>query len=314
GVEAADAAPLFTPTCYAYAVSQVLVQMLGRAPICPIRTGFKYPILILEAIDRFRLRGLSANPTSFKMLLKAAADVDLPLDTLRYAMGGGQFLSREVVTGMEGRFPGCRVVNQYGCTENSPRIAYHWVAAGEEPLPGKSLPVGKAVAGTEIRISDEGQVLVRGTSLMSRYWQMPEETARRTIEGWYATGDVGFLDGNGDLVLIGRLSDVINVGNEKVSPGEVEGFLEQAPGVAEAAVFGTDDPLLGEAVEAIVVPRDGHHLSPEDTLRSVRAHLKAFVSAYKMPRRVHLRKALPRNLYGKLDRSRLVAWARDEAS
>jgi acyl-CoA synthetase (AMP-forming)/AMP-acid ligase II len=314
GVEAADAAPLFTPTCYAYAVSQVLVQMLGRAPICPIRTGFKYPILILEAIDALRLRGLSANPTSFKMLLKAAADVTLPLDSLRYAMGGGQFLSREVVDGMERRFRGCRVVNQYGCTENSPRIAYHWVSEGEEPLPGKSLPVGKAVAGTEIRISDEGQVLVRGTSLMSRYWQMPEETARRMIDGWYTTGDVGFQDAAGDLVLIGRLSDVINVGNEKVSPGEVEGFLEQAPGVAEAAVFGTDDPLLGEAVEAIVVPRDGHRVSPDEMLRSVRAHLKAFVSAYKMPRRVHLRKALPRNLYGKLDRSRLVAWARDEAS
>jgi acyl-CoA synthetase (AMP-forming)/AMP-acid ligase II len=173
--------------------------------------------------------------------------------------------------------------------------------------------VGKAVAGTEIRISDQGQVLVRGTSLMSRYWQMPEETARRMIDGWYTTGDVGFLDASGDLVLIGRLSDVINVGNEKVSPGEVEGFLEQAPGIAEAAVFGTDDPLLGEAVEAIIVPRDGRQVSADEQLREVRTHLKQFVSAYKIPRRVYVRTALPRNLYGKLDRSRLVAWARDEA-
>lgn len=324
GVESADAAPLFTPTCYAYAVSQVLVQMLGRAPICPVRTGFKYPVLILEAIDSFRLRGLSANPTSFKMLLKAAAESELSLDSLRYAMGGGQFLAREVVDAMERRFRGCRVVNQYGCTENSPRIAYHWVEPGEQPLPGKSLPVGKAVAGTELRIAAEGaspatpgemgQVLVRGTSLMSRYWAMPEETARRTIDGWYTTGDVGFVDGNGDLVLVGRLSDVINVGNEKVTPGEVEGFMEQAPGVAEAAVFGTDDPLLGEAVEAIVVPRDGSHASADEMLRAVRAHLKAFVSAYKMPRRVHLRKTLPRNLYGKLDRSRLREWAEQETS
>jgi long-chain acyl-CoA synthetase len=189
-------------------------------------------------------------------------------------------------------------------------------------MPGKSLPVGRAVAGSEIRIASQGviptpagevgQVLVRGTSLMSRYWAMPEETARRVIEGWYATGDVGFLDGEGNLVLIGRLSDVISVGNEKVSPGEVEGFVEKTPGVAEAAVFGIDDPLLGEAVEAIVVPTGGSRASEADVLRAVRAQLKPFVSAHKMPRRVHLRKTLPLNLYGKLDRSRLRAWAEDK--
>ena len=320
GVESADRSPLFTPTCYAYAVSQVLVQMLGRAPICPIRNGLKYPVLILEAIAEHRIRGLSANPTSFKILLKTAAETDLDLRSLRYAMGGGQFLARDVVDAMEARF-GCRVVNQYGCTENSPRICFHWVRDGELPMPGRSLPVGKGVRGTELRVAAEGatpvadggtgQVLVRGTSLMSRYWRMPRETADRFADGWLKTGDVGMLDPEGNLVLIGRLSDVINVGNEKVNPGEVEGYLQEMPQVQEAALFGTGDALLGEAVEAIVVPRDGASLDDAGATRMARLHLKKLVSAHKIPRRVHVRRSLPRNLYGKLDRKRLAEWAAD---
>lgn len=320
GVESADSSPLFTPTCYAYAVSQVLVQTMGRAAICPIRNGLKYPILILEAIAEHRIRGLSANPTSFKILLKTAAETDLDLRSLRYAMGGGQFLARDVVDGMEARF-GCRVVNQYGCTENSPRICFHWVRDGEQPMPGRSLPVGKGVRGTEIRIAAEGsapvalgetgQVLVRGTSLMSRYWRMPRETEDRFVDGWLKTGDVGALDPEGNLVLIGRLSDVINVGNEKVNPGEVEGYLQEMAQVQEAALFGTGDALLGEAVEAIVVPRDGASLDDAIATKLARLHLKKLVSAHKIPRKVHVRKSLPRNLYGKLDRKRLAEWAAD---
>jgi len=317
-VSESDSSPLFTPTCYAYAVSQVLVQLLAGAAICPIKHGLRYPILILEAIERFRLRGMSANPTSFKILLKTAEREKLDLSSLRYAMGGGQFLARDVVDAMQRRFTNSRVVNQYGCTENSPRICYHWVRDNEQPLPGKSLPVGKAVRGTELIVAgsdgvpvphgEVGQVLVRGTSLMRGYWNMPAETEARFVKGWFQTGDLGILDPEGNLVLIGRLSDSINVGNEKVHPGEIEGYIQELPSIQEAAVFGASDPLFGEVVEAVVVPADGVPLDSGDATLQVREHLKHMVSAYKIPRRVHIASSLPRNLYGKLDRKRLQEW------
>jgi acyl-CoA synthetase (AMP-forming)/AMP-acid ligase II len=146
---------------------------------------------------------------------------------------------------------------------------------------------------------------------MDRYWRMPKETSDRFVDGWLKTGDVGMFDPEGNVVLIGRLSDVINVGNEKVNPGEVEGYLQEMPQVQEAALFGTSDALLGEAVEAIVVPRDGARVSDDEVSKLARIHLKKLVSAHKIPRRVHVRKSLPRNLYGKLDRKRLTEWAAD---
>jgi acyl-CoA synthetase (AMP-forming)/AMP-acid ligase II len=321
-VERMDSALLFTPTCYAYAVSQVLVQALASAAICPVNKGLKYPILLLEAISKFRIRGVSANPTSFKILLGTQTSSSVDLSSLRYAQSGGQFLSPELVEGIRMRFSNSRVVNQYGCTENSPRICYHWVRDGEQPLPGCSLPVGKGVRGTEILLADEagrrvpagdtGQILVRGTSLMSGYWKMPEQTASRFVDGWFATGDLGRLDPAGNLIVVGRLTDVINIGNEKVTPGEVEAFIQQLASVDEAAVFGVADPLFGEAVEAIVVVRPNTAADEETVTREIRAHLRGLVSPFKIPRRVHFRANLPRTLYGKLDRKRLAEWAKGD--
>ena len=319
-VESADSALLFTPTCYAYAVSQVLVQALAAAAICPVNKGLKYPILILEAISQFGIRGVSANPTSFKILLGTQTSSSVDLSSLRYAQSGGQFLSPELVEAIRMRFSNSRVVNQYGCTENSPRICYHWVQDGEQPLPGCSLPVGTAVRGTEILLADEGgravplgetgQILVQGTSLMSGYWKMPEQTASRFVDGWFATGDLGRLDPAGNLIVVGRLTDVINIGNEKVTPGEVEAFMQQLASVDEAAVYGVADPLFGEAVEAIVVLRPNTAADEETVTREIRAHLRGLVSPFKIPRQVHFRDNLPRTLYGKLDRKRLAEWAK----
>ena len=157
---------------------------------------------------------------------------------------------------------------------------------------------------------ETGQILVRGTSLMSGYWKMPEQTASRFVDGWFATGDLGRLDPAGNLIVVGRLTDVINIGNEKVTPGEVEAFIQQLASVDEAAVFGVADPLFGEAVEAIVVVKPNTAVDEETVTREIRAHLRGLVSPFKIPRQVHFRANLPRTLYGKLDRKRLAEWAK----
>ena len=123
---------------------------------------------------------------------------------------------------------------------------------------------------------------------MSGYWKMPEQTASRFVDGWFATGDLGRLDPAGNLIVVGRLTDVINIGNEKVTPGEVEAFIQQLASVDEAAVFGVADPLFGEAVEAIVVVRPNTAADGETVTREIRAHLRGLVSPFKIPRQVSL--------------------------
>ena len=146
-VESADSALLFTPTCYAYAVSQVLVQALAGAAICPVSKGLKYPILILEAISQFGIRGVSANPTSFKILLGTQTSSSVDLSSLRYAQSGGQFLSPELVEAIRMRFSNSRVVNQYGCTGIHPESAITGCRTESNRFRAVRSPSGQASAG-----------------------------------------------------------------------------------------------------------------------------------------------------------------------
>jgi long-chain acyl-CoA synthetase len=236
---------------------------------------------------------------------------DLDLSGVRYAMTGGQFLDLGLVDRIRGFFPGTRVVNMYGCSENSPRIAYHYVDGRSGMDDEGYFAVGRAVEGTEIRIAGDdgrpiapgavGEVHVRGTSLMRGYWRDTAATHERIRDGWFNSRDLGYFDRDGNLHLTGRTSSIINIGNEKVSPEEVEKVLSEVPGVAEAAVYGVSDPLLGEAVHAQVVPKPGAQVLTQD----LRAHCRRKVSGYKVPRRIHVVSTLPKTHYGKIDRARL---------
>ena len=171
--------------------------------------------------------------------------------------------------------------------------------------------VGRAVAGTRLRVEvaggqeaspgQTGEVVVGGTSLMRGYWRDAGATGERLASGWFHTRDLGYLDEDGRLHLVGRESTLINVGNEKVSPEEVEKVLMAASGVDKAAVYGVPDPLLGESVRALVVAAPGASLGATD----VQTHCRGKISGYKIPRRVRFVESLPETLYGKIDRKRL---------
>jgi malonyl-CoA/methylmalonyl-CoA synthetase len=131
---------------------------------------------------------------------------------------------------------------------------------------------------------------------------MPEKTREEfTADGWFRTGDVGRLDEAGVLTLIGRSKDLIISGGFNVYPAEIEGRINDLPGVAESAVVGVPHPDFGEAVVAVVVPRDGAALQPA----AIVAELKSAIAHFKVPKHVKLVDALPRNAMGKVQKKLL---------
>ncbi len=316
----ADGSPVFTPPCYAYSLSLNLTHLWSGAAMLPVPAGLMFPIEILQGIAQHRLTGVSATPTAFRLLAQVDPDAPVDLTSVRYVMTGGQFLDLRLVRTLGELFPKADVVNMYGCSENSPRISY-LVVDGQHGLDDAGYyAVGRAVDGTRIEILDgegrpvapgtTGEVVISGTSLMRGYWRDPESTAERLVDGRFHTRDLGYLDAEGLLHLTGRATSIINIGNEKVSPEEVEKVLAGVEGVREAAVYGAPDPMLGESVHALVVLEPGARVQVTDLQR----HCRRVVSGYKVPRRIDIVATLPRTLYGKIDRTRLTEMARENAT
>ncbi|HRP67556.1 MAG TPA: fatty acid--CoA ligase family protein, partial [Thauera sp.] len=149
---------------------------------------------------------------------------------------------------------------------------------------------------------ESGEIWLRGVTVMQGYWRNPEATAAAMHEGWFRTGDVGYVDEEGFLFVVDRIKDVINRCGEKIAAAEVESCLLQQPEVLEAAVFAVPDEETGEAIAAVVSVREGSGLDAQ----ALRAHVGAHLAAYKVPAVVHvLTDALPRNPAGKLLKAQL---------
>jgi malonyl-CoA/methylmalonyl-CoA synthetase len=177
--------------------------------------------------------------------------------------------------------------------------------------------VGRPLPGVGVRVVDDtgqplgaaavGHVQVRGPNVFAGYWRMPEKTAEEfttDAEGrrWFKTGDVGEWTADGYLRIVGRSKDVVITGGYNVYPAEVEGFLNELPGVLESAVIGVPHPDFGEAVVAVVVPRPGAE-PPEP--QALVAALKARIAGFKVPKQVVVAEALPRNVMGKVQKNLL---------
>ena len=170
--------------------------------------------------------------------------------------------------------------------------------------------VGFALPGVGLRVACDdgsegepiGAVEVRGPSVFQGYWRMPEKTAEEfTADGWFKTGDVGQLDAQGRLTLIGRSKDLIISGGYNVYPAEVEGYLNELPGVDESAVIGVPHADLGEAVIAVVVARAGSVVDASACM----AALKQRIAGFKVPKHVVVADQLPRNAMGKVQKALL---------
>jgi acyl-CoA synthetase (AMP-forming)/AMP-acid ligase II len=191
----------------------------------------------------------------------------------------------------------------YGLTETTTRACY----VPPERLDQKRGSCGRPLRGLELRITDPdgrvlppeqvGEVEVRGPNVMLGYFEEPELTRRTIVDGWLKTGDLGRLDSESYLYLEGRTKDIIKCAGERISPAEIEGALLTHPGVADAAVVGIPDPILGEAVKAFVIPRQ-EAPDPGD----LRRHCALNLSHHKIPREFAIVRELPRTPTGKVQR------------
>ncbi len=172
--------------------------------------------------------------------------------------------------------------------------------------------VGPALPGVGLRIHDDegrpcsadqiGHIQVRGPNVFAGYWQMPEKTKEEfSADGWFKTGDVGRIDTHGYVSIVGRSKDLIISGGFNVYPAEVEGFLNELPGVAESAVIGVPHPDFGEAVVAVLTPKPGATLQPAEMIAS----MKGRIAGFKVPKVMLVAAELPRNAMGKVQKKLL---------
>ncbi|WP_426502659.1 class I adenylate-forming enzyme family protein [Dactylosporangium sp. McL0621] len=247
------------------------------------------PAAWLALAAQHRVQVAAVVPSMLVMLL-AHDPAKHDLSTLQRVYSGAAPLPRAVAEAFERAVPSARVLEGYGCTETGGILT---ATPPDAPRPGT---VGRAVPGVELRLAEDGEIVVRGANVMSGYWR-----GEPVAGGWFATGDIGRLDEDGYLTIVDRKKDIIIRGGFNVYPRDVEDVLAQHPAVAMAAVVGRPDERLGEEVVAFVVLREP--CEPAD--------LEAFagerLAPTKRPRDIRIVEEIPLTSVGKLNRKALRA-------
>jgi long-chain acyl-CoA synthetase len=287
------AVPLFHNTGFADQLTQML--LVGGA--VDVLREFHTEAAI-EALARRPATYLIAVPSIYRLLMLHDR-ADEAFRVCRVAVYGGAPMPAPWIEELAARHPALRLFNCYGLTEFT---SVSHLLDPEYALV-RSDSVGRPVEGVGHRIAGDGEIWLSGPTRMTGYWRAEEET-RRVLNGeWLRTGDLGRIDGDGFLTVLGRSADVINRGGEKIYAVSVETALSGLPTVTEAAVVGAPHEILQERVLAFVVPRAGFDEE------AARRHLVERVPDYAVPERFVLADELPRNAAGKIDRTVLRAEA-----
>jgi len=240
-------------------------------------------------------------PTMYVQMLHHPDRKKFDLSSLRRCLSGGAPIAIETMQAWKRDF-GFDISEGYGLTESNPTAT---TSIGDvKPKYGSC---GKVIWGTELKIVDDqgrtlppgsdGEVLIRGVNVMKGYYRNPEATAAALKNGWLYTGDIGKLDEEGYLYIVGRKKEMIIRGGYNVYPREIEELLYEHPAVQECAVIGVPHAELGEEVKAVVYLKAGQHTTPEE----IRAYCRERVAAFKYPRVVEVRvEPLPKTATGKI--------------
>ncbi len=254
----------------------------------------------LATMQKERVSGMVAVPAIYQMLYDHPDFPKTDLSSIVAFISGGAPLGIELTRKYHER--GLEFRQGYGLTETSPGVT----GMGPGECLRKAGTAGRPCLYVDVRIVDDdgrelpvgraGEVVVRGPNVMAGYWNRPEETAKVLRDGWFHTGDIGYLDEDNFLTLVDRKKDMIISGGENVYPAEIEKVLLEHPGIAEAAVVGRADPKWGEVPVAFVVPRPGYAL----TAGEIVGFCADRIAKYKTPKDVILREVLPHNAAGKI--------------
>jgi long-chain acyl-CoA synthetase len=252
-------------------------------------------------MQRRRVTFFGGVPTMYFALLQCPDATSYDLSSLKHCVAGGSAMPVEVMRAFDARYE-VNILEGYGLSETSPVASFNVL-----DRPKKAGSIGLPLEGVEFKLIDgdgrtiieplvPGEICIKGPNVMKGYHRRPEATAECIKDGWFQTGDIAHRDEEGYYFIVDRKKDMIIRGGFNVYPREIEEVLYGHPAVAEAAVFGVPHPSHGEEVKAVVALKAGQHADAEEIIVYCRTKL----AAYKYPRFVEFRDALPKTATGKI--------------
>ena len=298
-----DRVAMVLPFYYVYGNSVLHTHIMAGASVC-VAGSLAFPARLLQTMVKQRCTGFSGVPSTFARLLQVKTLSAYDLRALRYVTQAGASMTREVTQKLRSALSSAEIFVMYGQTEAAARLAYVPPARLDEKLGS----AGRAIPGVTLTIRDkngaelpcgiQGEVTAQGRNIMQGYWNDPVESARALPPNGLRTGDLGTMDEDGFLFLVGRDSEMIKSGGHRIAPQKVEDVINRLDGVSECAVTGMNDEILGQAIVAFVVPDAAIVLNQ----RAVMKHCTLGLPRFCLPARVHFLSELPRTATGKLKR------------
>ncbi|MCK4538376.1 MAG: AMP-binding protein [Candidatus Krumholzibacteria bacterium] len=295
------------PLSFDYGLYQVIMAAQFGGTVI-LERSFTYPYQTIKLIHEEKVTGFPIVPTMSAILLQMKELGKEDFSGLRYISNTAAALPVSHINGLKKVFPSTTIYSMYGLTECK-RVSY----LPPDQLDVRPESVGKGMPNEQVYLVDEnddiitepnvtGELVVRGANVMKGYWELPEETGRRLRPGIHPwekslyTGDLFRMDEEGYLYFVSRKDDIIKSRGEKVSPKEVEKALYAIEDVIEAAVTGVPDEILGEAIKAFVVLKEGSELSE----KAIIAHCSRNLEDFMVPKIIELRESLPKTTTGKI--------------
>ncbi|MBK3647064.1 o-succinylbenzoate--CoA ligase [Streptomyces sp. MBT33] len=293
-------APLF----HTAGLNMLTLPVLLKGGTCVLVEAFDSEATF-DLIEEHRITFMFGVPTMFEQVARHPRWPSADLSSLRILTCGGSPVPSPLIAAYQER--GLTFLQGYGMTEASPGTLFldaeHAVGkAGSAGVPHFFSDVRVVRPDlTPVDVDETGEVVVRGPHVMPGYWGLPEETAASFADGWFRSGDAARIDEDGYVFIVDRIKDMIISGGENVYPAEIEDQLLAHPDIVECAVIGVPDDKWGEVPRAVVVPREGASIDPDEVLASLAGRL----AKYKIPKSVVLADELPRTASGKLLKSRV---------
>nr|WP_228127153.1 AMP-binding protein [Psychrobacter lutiphocae] len=306
--------PLPLYHCFAMVLGNLTFLMHAAAVVYP-STSFE-PLAVLQAIDAEKCTALHAVPSMFLAILNHPDFAQYDVSSLRTGVSGGSSCPRELMQRIINDMHMQQLTIAYGMTETSPKstqtlpttsfekristvglVQPHLEVKVVDPRTGDTLPIGEV-----------GEVLTKGYAVMAGYWNDPVKTAEAVVDGWMHTGDLGTMDEEGYITIVGRSKDMIIRGGENIYPIEVENFLYTHPKIADVQIVGVPDAHYGEVLAAWIIPNKGEQLTEQE----VRDFCYNQIAHFKIPTYIRFVEHYPMTVTGKIQKFKIVEAMKEE--
>lgn len=263
--------------------------------------------MVLEHIQKHKVTLFPGTPTIYVAIISSPELKNYNISSIRACLSGAAPLPLEVQLKFQ-EITGGRLVEGYGLSETSPVTHANRFDAKAQgsiglPMPDTLCKIMDIETGEkEMPLGQSGEICVNGPQVMKGYWNKPEENARVLRNGWFYTGDVGYMNEEGLTFIVDRKKDLIIAGGYNIYPREVEEVLYEHPKIQEATVAGVPDPYRGETVKAYIVLKEGQTATDQEII----AYCKEKLAPYKVPKKVEFRPELPKTMVGKILKRVLV--------